>query len=172
MKLSIIFCVLAMPAMLFAQASPQQDALGFISFNEGKIVGLAGTFSQEQYAWRPAEGVRSVGEVFAHIASANYFFMDAAGIAIPEDIDWKSMEKEITNKEDLINHIQKSYSFVKEQLTTMTEEQLGDKVTLPFPGEYTKQTLLFLIVDHISEHLGQLVAYARMNGVTPPWNEK
>ena len=166
-----MICLLVAPAFLLAQAPPQQEALGFITFNEGKIVGLANAFTQEQYAWRPAEGVRSVGEVFAHITSANYFFMDAAGIPIPEGVNWQSMEKELTNKSDVINEIQNSYSFIKVQLATMTDEQLGDKVTLPFSGEYTKQTLLFLIVDHISEHLGQLIAYARMNGVTPPWSE-
>jgi uncharacterized damage-inducible protein DinB len=171
MKNFMIILLLAIPVILSAQAPPQQEALGFITFNEGKILGLANAFTQEQYAWRPAEGVRSVGEVFAHIASTSYFMMDVAGIPIPDGVNWKSMEKDVTNKSDIINEIQNSYSFIKVQLATMTEEQLGDKVTLPYPGEYTKQTLLFLMVDHTSEHLGQLIAYARMNGVTPPWNE-
>lgn len=164
--------MLAIPSLLVAQAPPQQDALGFVVYNESKVVALANAFTQEQYTWRPAEGVRSVGEVLAHIASANYFFMDAAGIAIPEGVNWKSMEKDITMKSDIINELQNSYAFITVQIATMSDEQLGDMVTLPFDGHYTKQTVLFLIVDHISEHLGQLVAYARMNGVTPPWNEK
>jgi uncharacterized damage-inducible protein DinB len=171
MRKITLFLVLCLPLVAIAQEPAYKDALGFISFNEGKILGLAGTFTQEQYAWRPAEGVRSVGEVLAHIAAANYFIMQSAGIAPPGGVNFQTMEKELMDKAEIITAVQASYAFLKDHVMSFSQDRLGDEVKLPFPGEYTKQTLLFLIVDHISEHLGQLIAYARMNGITPPWSE-
>lgn len=172
MKHVTLLIGLCIPLCICAQAPLQQETVGFVSFNEGKIVALAEAFSQDQYAWRPAHGVRSVGEVLTHIAAANYFFMKSSGVTLPAGIDPGSMEKEITEKDAIIDAVKDSYAFLKEHIASWTQEQLADPVPLPFPGEYSKQTVLLLTVDHVSEHLGQLIAYARMNGITPAWNQE
>lgn len=157
--------------MALAQPSTQQEAVNFISFSEGKVLGLAETFTDEQLGWSPAEGVRSTSEVLLHIASGNYFFMSACGFALPEGLDPGTLDETVKGKANIISTVSDSYAFVKESILNIANAQLGDKVEFPFPGEYTKLSAVMLSVDHTSEHLGQLIAYARMNGVTPPWSQ-
>jgi uncharacterized damage-inducible protein DinB len=171
MKKLLFLIGLCLPLGAFTQPSVQQGTLGFLNYNEGRVVALAEKFTEDQYNWRPAEGVRSVSEVLMHIASGNYFFMSSSGIPMPEGVNAQTMEKEITDKSACIAALQASYVHLKEGIGGFTDDELGDAVTLPFPGEHTKMTIVLLSLDHTSEHLGQLIAYARMNGVTPPWNE-
>lgn len=169
-----LFTVLALclPLVVLAQPSTQQEAKNFISFNQQKVLGLANAFSEAQYDWRPAEGVRSVAEVLLHITSANYFFMSACGFELPDGVDPSELEKTVTGKDNIISSLTNAYNFLTEHITEIKDSELGDKVEFPFPGEYTKLSAIMLSVDHCSEHLGQLIAYARMNGITPPWSKK
>ena len=49
------------------------------AFMEGRITSLADAIPEDKYSWRPAEGVRSTGEVIAHIISASYFIPSMMG---------------------------------------------------------------------------------------------
>ena len=170
-----LFTVLALylPLAVLAQPSTQQEAKNFISFNQQKVLGLANAFSEAQYDWRPAEGVRSVAEVLLHIASANYFFMSACGFELPEGVgNPREFVNTVKGKENIISKVTNSYGFLTEHMTQIKDSEFGDKVEFPFPGEYTKLSAIMLSVDHCAEHLGQLIAYARMNGITPPWSKK
>jgi uncharacterized damage-inducible protein DinB len=171
MKNLLFFLGLCLPIGVFAQPSVQQETLGFLSYNEGRVLALAEKFTEDQYSWRPDEGVRSVSEVLMHIASGNYFFMSSSGVGAPAGVNAQTMEKEITDKAGCIAALKASYIHLKGGIDGFADDQLGDSVTLPFPGEHTKMTIVLLSLDHTSEHLGQLIAYARMNGVTPPWSE-
>ncbi len=71
-------------------ASPSANGAGVLSelasdlaVVEEKIVGLAQAMTVDQYTWRPSEGVRSVGEVFMHVAADNYFLPKFAGFDAP-----------------------------------------------------------------------------------------
>ena len=171
MKHLLLVLSFCLPLAAFSQPSVQQSTLGFISYNEGRVIALAEKFTPEQFAWRPAEGVRSVSETLMHIAGVNYFFMSSAGLSVPPGLSPKTMEEDITDKAACLEALRASYANLKEGIGGITDAQLGDAVTLPFPGENTKMTIILLSLDHTSEHLGQLIAYARMNGITPPWNE-
>ena len=169
MKNFLVLLILCSPLTFFAQAV-QNVANGFISYSKDRVLMLADKFSEEQYDWRPAEGVRSVGEVLLHIAGGNYFFMTSSGAAAPDGIDLQNIEK-MQGKAAIIETLTTSYSALTDHIGNMQDGQLGDKVELPWPGDHTKLTIVMLGVDHTSEHLGQLIAYARMNGITPPWSE-
>ena len=171
MKKILMLFALAIPFVLSAQTSVQQSTVGFLSYNEGRVLALAEKFSAEQYDWRPAEGVRSVGEVLMHIVQANYMFMSAAGVAPPAGVNPQTIASETTGKQQIIDAVKASYVVLKDGITGIPDDHLGDEVQLPFPGEYNKLAVILLCLDHTSEHLGQLIAYARMNGVTPPWSE-
>src|SRR5690606_31615693 len=71
----------------------QTSVNGLLSHNQNQITALANAFTEEQYDWRPAEGVRSVGEVILHTAAANYFLVSMLGFQIPSDVDMAGMEK-------------------------------------------------------------------------------
>lgn len=154
---------------LTAQEQMVQSSLkGLISRNQEQIVSLANAFSEEQYDWRPAEGVRSVGEAILHTAQANYFLAGLLGFTAPEDVDMMGMEK-IKGKENILAAFNKSFAFILEKIGEVKPEDFGKEVDLGGNKFNTLGTLM-IILEHSGEHKGQLIAYARSNGVTPPWS--
>jgi uncharacterized damage-inducible protein DinB len=136
---------------------------------EGKIVSLAEVIPQEKYTWRPADGVRSVAEVFTHIAGANYFLPTFMGVKPPAGLS-QTLTKE-TDKTKVIEALKASFQHVRQAAMNLPDSDL-DKPAKMFGRETTYQGVLFLIANHMHEHLGQSIAYARSNGVTPPWSKK
>jgi uncharacterized damage-inducible protein DinB len=134
---------------------------------EKKLTDLAEAIPAEKYSWRPAEGVRSVKEVVAHVGGANYYLPSLIGIKPPESISM-DMEKTITDKSDAINAMKVSFEHVRKSLAGMTDADL-DKPAELFGNKSDVRSALFILLSHTHEHLGQLIAYARSNGVVPPW---
>lgn len=137
---------------------------------ESKVVGLAETMPQEKYSWRPAEGVRSIGEVYMHIAGANYFFASMVGVKPPSGLDPK-MEKTVTDKEKVVAALKASFEHIRNAVENMPDADMA-KATKMFGRPATYETVLFTMATHMHEHLGQSIAYARTNGVAPPWSKK
>ena len=174
MKQLIIWIFAILPTLLIAQAPPktiQEAAVGSLNYTEDRIIQLAEAIPEDKYDWRPAEGIRSVGESLMHLAAANYFVAMTAGHTPPADVDPMSLEKTVTNKDDILAAVKASYIYAREGAEAISKKHLGDKVDFPFPGNYNKMSALMVATGHCSEHLGQLIAYARMNGIVPPWSE-
>ena len=136
---------------------------------ETKVVGLAEAMPQEKYTWRPEQGVRSVAEVFTHIAGANYFLPSFIGVKAPSTVT-PAMSKE-TDKAKVVAALKDSFAHVREAVENMSDADLSKPAKL-FGHETSYEGVLFLIANHMHEHLGQSIAYARTNGVTPPWSKK
>jgi len=172
MKKLLMLLVCSFPLLALCQESTFQDEFaGMIQYNEGRVVALAEAIPADAYDWRPAEGVRSVGEVILHTASANYFFSSMLGGKIPEGIDPQKLEESVQGKDEIIEVLKKSYQFVAETGKAVPDENLFDEVSFPTGDKFNKRTMLMIANSHVSEHMGQLIAYARMNGITPPWSE-
>ena len=154
---------------LNAQGQLQQEVSGSVAYTSGKILQLAEALPAEKYSWTPAEGVRSFGEVFAHIASANYFFASKLGAKIPEGINMQTLEQDLKTKEQITAELKRSYDLAMDAVSKAKDADLSKKVEYPFPGEFTNMTSILIILSHSNEHWGQLIAYARMNDITPPW---
>lgn len=135
---------------------------------EKRLTDLAEAIPAEKYSWRPAEGVRSVREVVVHVGGANYYLPSLIGIKPPESIAM-DMEKTITEKSDAINAMKASFEHVRKGLAGMTDADL-DKPAELFGNKSDVRSGLFILLSHTHEHLGQLIAYARSNGVVPPWS--
>ena len=159
-----------------AQSSPEvntpenvlfNELVGQLDFVEGRLASLAEAVPEDKYSWSPAEGVRSVGEIYAHAAGANYFILSFLGGKMPEGFN--PDEKAVIKKDELIKMLKDSFEYAKNYVPTIKEEDLDKEVELPF-GKFTQRTVLFILITHGHEHLGQSIAYARMNGVTPPWS--
>jgi uncharacterized damage-inducible protein DinB len=133
-----------------------------------KLVELAEAVPQEKYSWRPSEGVRSMSEVFVHIASGNYFLMKFIGIPPPADFN-RDMEKNITQKAQVVAAIRKSIEHLRQAALKTSDADLEKSVEL-FGQNTTYRDVFFTATMHLHEHLGQSIAYARMNGVVPPWS--
>jgi uncharacterized damage-inducible protein DinB len=161
-----------------AQSSPEmnpvesaffKELIGQMHFIEGRLTSLAEAVPEEKYTWRPEEGVRSVGEVYLHAGGANYFLLSFMGMKMPEGFS-SDYEKSVTKKSDIVKMLKDSYQATRDFMATLKEEDLDKEVELPF-GKFTQRGVLFIVMNHAHEHLGQSIAYARMNGITPPWSE-
>ncbi|MBT8187010.1 MAG: DinB family protein [Croceitalea sp.] len=136
--------------------------------NQGQVIQLAEAFSEEQYNWRPMEGVNSVGEALTHVAAANYYLAMKMGFPPPEDVDMMKMS-EITGKENIIAAVKKSNEFVLEKITMVESGKFAEEVDFGF-AKMNMLGGLLAMMEHNGEHKGQLIAYARTNGVVPPWS--
>jgi uncharacterized damage-inducible protein DinB len=150
-----------LPAMVWRQATAAQQ----------KLVALAEAMPAEKYGWRPAEGVRSVGEVFMHVASANYFLPTFWGAKVPAGVDPRSFEKEGGDKAKTVATLKQSFDFLHQAIDAVPEADLKRAVQV-FGHPATVGEVMLGVAVHAHEHLGQAIAYARSNGVVPPWSQK
>jgi uncharacterized damage-inducible protein DinB len=123
----------------------------------------------EKFSWRPAPGVRSTSEVYMHIVGANFYLLSVTGPKMPSD--WREgMEKTVTSKAEVIDWLKRSLDAVKEAHLAETPKDLRRKVHIA-DRDATVDGIYLRILLHANEHMGQLVAYARMTGVVPPWSK-
>jgi uncharacterized damage-inducible protein DinB len=138
---------------------------------EEKLLALANAVPAEKYTWKPADGVRTVGEVFNHVASANYFFPTFwNGGKVPPGIDPRTFEKEMGgDKAKTIDILTKSFDYVRQEIVAAPEGDLNRNIKI-FGQDATVRDAMLVVVTHAHEHLGQSIAYARSIGVVPPWS--
>ena len=133
-----------------------------------KFTALAGAVPQDKYGWRPAEGVRSIGEVYLHITQANYGFIKLIGGTPAVDFTTKDFEKSTTDKAKIVEQMNTSFEFARTYIDKMTNADIQTAMK-QFGPDANKGDIIYLLADHAHEHLGQSIAYARVNGVIPPW---
>lgn len=170
MKNLLITLICCFPVAAFSQmeASLNEDLVGILSYNEQQVVQLAEAIPADKYDWRPSDGVRSVSEALMHMAAANYFFLNTMGIAPPDGLDMQNMES-ISEKEAVIEALKNSFAFTREKVPMI--EDLDSKVQFG-DQEMSKRSALLILLEHTGEHKGQMIAYARMNDITPPWSQQ
>ena len=171
MKNILTVFALFLTTQSFCQGQFQKESVGSLTFVSGHVMQLAKAIPAEKYTYAPQPGVRSVAEVCAHIVSANYFFASKLGGKIPADVKMETVEKDLKTKEAIEKELKRSYDVIIEAIKNTKDASLATKVEFPFPGEYTNMTAILISLGHSNEHLGQLIAYARMKGVKPPWSE-
>ena len=153
-----------------AQSPPPELGQGWLpefTLATRHILALAEATPEEKFAWRPAPGIRSISEVYVHTAMANLFLLERAGVKPSGDLSIpKEPETTITTNADVIAWLKKSFDAVRQGFESADRSQ---KVKL-FNRETTAEGVFLRILLHIHEHMGQAVAYARMNGIAPPWS--
>jgi uncharacterized damage-inducible protein DinB len=137
---------------------------------EAKYVQLAEAMPADKMTWRPAEGVRSVAEVFLHVAAANYNLATRLGATVPAGFTAQGFERSTTDKAEVIRHVRESFAHFRRAVEAYPDNDPERKIRWFGPPEITIRHFLFFNADHNGEHLGQMIAYARMNGVAPPWS--
>lgn len=136
---------------------------------QSKLSELAQAMPAEKYAWRPGEGVRSVAEVYTHVASGNYYIPTMIGVQPPAGVS-KELEKE-SDKAKVIAALRESMAHVRQAILKTSDADLEKKVKL-FGRDASAREVFSLLMNHMHEHLGQSIAYARMCGVVPPWTAR
>ncbi|HYD52645.1 MAG TPA: DinB family protein [Gemmatimonadaceae bacterium] len=179
-----LLTALATPAVAQQQAS-RPDATGLaadllkdLGDLEKKMTDLARAIPADKYAWRPSAGTRSVGEVLRHVAADNYLLPALLG-HVPDPStgirgdDYKTavaFEQRALDRDQTLAQLDRSFAFMKQALAGTTPARMGEAVSL-FGQPSTVQYTWILTATHLHEHLGQLIAYARSNGVVPPWSK-
>lgn len=135
-----------------------------------QLIALADAIPADKYTWRPAPGVRSVSEVYMHIALANFYLLSVTGPKMPDDLKSADMEKTVTNKAEVIAWLKRSLDAVKTAHAAVTPNDLKRAVKVN-GVDATVDGMYLRIIVHANEHMGQLVAYARFNGIMPPWSK-
>ncbi|HUK54960.1 MAG TPA: DinB family protein [Candidatus Binatia bacterium] len=148
-------------------AGLKPEVIRTIESAENHVMALAERFPADKYAWHP-EGARSTGEVFMHIASGNYSYANAMGTPRPEGVTSDSLAK-ITEKAQIIEALKKSFAHLKAAVNNVSDP---DKTTKMRGRDWTMREIMLTAAAHDHEHLGQLIAYARENGIVPPWSEE
>ena len=171
MKKILTFAALLLSLQAFCQGQFQKETSGSIAHVSGQVMQLAQAIPADKYSWTPQPGVRSVAEVCAHIVSANYWFASKLGAKIPDGVKMETIEKDLTTKDAIAAELKRSYEVIINAVKNTKDTALPTKVEFPFPGEYTSMSAILIELGHSNEHLGQLIAYARMNGITPPWSQ-
>jgi uncharacterized damage-inducible protein DinB len=181
LRLSLLTLALALTAGIapaFGQAAPpaggsasaydfKQRALIELKNVQTEIVGLAQAMPQEKYTWRPGPGVRSVSEVYLHLAAANFGLTALAGAPPQPGFKFQGYEKSTTDKTQIIEQLNASFDYARNGIEKMSDADLLKP--LKFQDQSNVGDMLVHIVTHAHEHLGQSIAYARVNGVVPPW---
>ena len=177
-----LLIILALPSLAFAAsqnapkaAAKPQPAVKDQGFKpefftnlddvQEKIIDLAESIPAEKYSWRPGTDVRSISEVFMHVAGGNYFLSTFLGMDPPKMNG--DIEKNVTKKADVIAELKRSFDHLRSAVNAAGDLEKPVKM---LGTQTTYRGVLVTILSHLHEHLGQSVAYARMNGVVPPWS--
>jgi uncharacterized damage-inducible protein DinB len=173
LALLILAAVAAKPALAQNQKYPEGIWQGYDGewlHVSQQLVTLAEATPPEKFSWRPAPGVRSTSEVYMHIVEANFYLLSVAGgPKFPADLT-EGMDKTVTSKPEVIAWLKRSLDAVKQAHAKQTPADLHRQVHIA-DRDATVDGMYLRIIVHANEHMGQLVAYARMTGVTPPWSQ-
>lgn len=171
-SLATQLCVaLVVCAPLSAQSAPSDFRAVWQGHFEGsaqKFVALAEAMPADAYGWSPMEGTMPVVEVYMHIARYNYMYLDDnMGIAAP--IAYADLEDDVTDEGEAVEILAASMDHVRAAVAAMSDADLEAPTRL-YGSDVAKWAVLLQLVAHMNEHLGQSIAYARSNGVVPPWS--
>jgi uncharacterized damage-inducible protein DinB len=164
----------AQAAQASANAAPtsgyRAEFLNEMKYFESRFTQLAEAIPADKYTWRPGAGVRSVSEVLLHVAGANQGLPGMAGIKPPAGFNMQGYEASTTDKAKIIAELKKSFEHIRSAASAMKDAD-ADKAMKVFGMDMTGRSFSFFMARHLGEHLGQLIAYARVNGVVPPWSD-
>jgi uncharacterized damage-inducible protein DinB len=135
-----------------------------------QLVALAEAIPADKFSWRPGPGVRSTSEVFMHIAVSNFYLLSVTGPKMPAEIRSNDFEKTVTAKPEVIDWLKRSLDAIKTARAQLKPGDLQRKVKIN-GKDVTVDGMYLRIIVHDNEHMGQLVAYARINDIVPPWSE-
>ena len=133
-----------------------------------KFVSLANALPQDKFTWRPSDDSRSFAEVFLHVAGERYGILGLMGAAPPTGFDPKTYEKSTTDKTKIIDELNKSWEYTQKTIQGMANSDFA-KLLPKLGPDANEGDVIYILVADAHEHLGQVIAYARANGIVPPW---
>ena len=184
-RLSLSALILAIGLSLSAIGASAQDAaastdhtapsydmkgqsLADLQVVQKKFVDLANALPADKLTWRPAADSRSFAEVFLHVAGERYGILGLMGAEPPAGFDPKTFEKSTTDRAQIVAELNKSWDFAQKAINGMSNADFA-KLLPKLGPQANAGDVIYILVADAHEHLGQAVAYARENGIVPPW---
>jgi len=133
-----------------------------------KFVDLANAVPADKFSWRPSADSRSFAEVFLHVAGERYGILGLMGATPPAGFDGKTFEKSTTDRARIIEELNKSWDFTQKTINGMSNADFA-KLLPKLGPQANAGDVVYILVADAHEHLGQSIAYARENGIVPPW---
>lgn len=144
------------------------QALQDLGAVQKKFVDLANALPADKLTWRPSEDSRSFAEVFLHVAGERYGILALMGATPPAGFDGKTFEKSTTDRARIVEELNKSWAFTEKAINGMSNADFA-KLLPKLGPQANAGDVIYILVADAHEHLGQSVAYARENGIVPPW---
>lgn len=133
-----------------------------------KCVDLAQALPSDKLIWRPSPDTRSFAEVFLHVAGERYGILSMMSANPPAGFKAREFEKSTTEKDRIVEELNQSLDFASKTINGMSNADFAK--LLPKLGPQANEgDVVYILVADAHEHLGQLIAYARQNGIVPPW---
>lgn len=182
-RLSLAFVLVVLTTVAMAAPKPHADdavdhtapsydmkgqALADLEVVQKKFVDLAKALPADKMTWRPAPDARSFAEVFLHVAGERYGILHLMGAEIPAGIDRKGLEKSTTDRARIVDELNKSWDFAQKTIKGMSNADFA-KLLPKLGPQANAGDVVYILVADAHEHLGQSIAYARENGIVPPW---
>jgi uncharacterized damage-inducible protein DinB len=160
------------PALSSDSTAPSYDmkaqALLDLQGINKKCVDLIEALPSDKLTWRPSPDTRSFAEVFLHVAGERYGILRMMGANPPAGFNASDFEKSTTEKDRIVEDLNQSWDFANRTINGMSNADFAK--LLPKLGPQANEgDVVYILVADAHEHLGQLVAYARQNGIVPPW---
>jgi len=152
---------------------------------ERQLTQLANAFPADEYEWKPDTTARSVSEVLIHISCGTFMLLEWLGLRVPPDLYaelpeepesrmWAivkindELERSVRQKDKVLSLLRRALVVAREKVKSTDDATLEQ--SLSFFGEPTTvRRVLLRLLAHTHEHMGQLIAYTRMRGLTAPW---
>lgn len=166
-----ILALIALPAGARAQIAPDYRKEFLLQFDQSmdKFLQLAEAMPAERFKWSPGPGVMEVGQVYMHVARYNYQYpLNSLGAPKPSGVNLDAMEQ-VRDKAAVLRALRESADYVRSAARAI-EGQQWSKATRLYGREVPQWSVMLQLVAHMNEHLGQSIAYARMNKIVPPWS--
>ncbi|HEY6338157.1 MAG TPA: DinB family protein [Candidatus Sulfotelmatobacter sp.] len=144
------------------------QSLADLEVVQKKFVALANALPADKFTWRPTADSRSFAEVFLHVAGERYGILGLGGAEPPAGFDRKTFEKSTTDRAQIVAELNKSWEFTQKTINGMTNADFA-KLLPKLGPQANAGDVVYILVADAHEHLGQAVAYARENGIVPPW---
>ncbi len=184
MRRTLLLLAALAPATLSAQqhteAHPGQhhstaiavrdELMGQFHMSMRKFIALAEAMPADRFTFKPQQDAMVFGHVLAHVAHYNFNYPQSAmRIAAPAGLKLDTLEN-LRDKAQIVALLKQSADHVRATVTKMDGDAL-DKSTKLYGRDIPTWAVLVQLVAHMNEHLGQSIAYARSNGVVPPWSQ-
>jgi len=152
---------------------------------ERQLMAMAEAIPAETYDWRPDRDARSISEVFVHVAAGNFMLLEVVGTPAPADLYAQipaqgqerflglirrndELEKSVRAKAAVKDLLNRSLQAVTKSFTQADDAEL-DRRRHFFSEQTTVRRVYLRLLTHAHEHMGQMIAYMRINGMRPPW---